>query len=258
MSPKHCPHCQKRIPLRKRFRARCPFCFKTFRRRSGIADRSLVGQWLEDRTVTFWFFLLVVVLGILAVAMQLGGNADLLNLIDSRPFWFAVSIWYLSIFAAHIGRIYFPLLAGAPRILRRERSAIRGYRTATAIGLVSGVGLALLFVGFHGVWSIFPATAFLLMVPVALMWAYQGLTLTEEDYDDERTWTFLQEIGAADRLEHRHHALMTLVMIPLAGLLFYYFMTHHWLARMIMESEEHGLIAMFKELARRATGRGAG
>src|SRR5512142_2620755 len=113
MAPKRCPHCLKRIPLKKRFRKSCPFCFKAYRRRSGIAERSLIGQWLEDRNATFWIYVLVIFFGLLAMIMQAFGNAELLWFIDVHPIWFAISICYLAMFCATIGRIYFPLMLNA-------------------------------------------------------------------------------------------------------------------------------------------------
>jgi hypothetical protein len=109
-------------------------------------------------------------------------------------------------------------------------------------------------VGTREFWASFPAVAFLFMLPVGVLWAYHALTLTEEDYDDERTSSFLHEIGASDRLEHRHHAFFVLVGIPLCGLAFYYHLQHPFLARMIQESAESGMIAMFVELWRRTKG----
>ena len=255
LSPKHCPHCQKRIPLKKRLRARCPFCFKTFRRRSGKPDRTLVGLWLEDRSTSFWFFLLGCMFVLLALITQAFGHADLLNFIDQRPIWFALSIFYMAIFVAVIGRIYVPLLLNAPKILRRERIVIKQYRWMTFFGLLLGVPLVLAFTGFDGWASMFPATVFLFFVPLALLWAYQGLALTQEDYEDERVWSFLHEIGAPDRLEHRHNSYFTMIGLPLAALLFYYFMTHPWLAKAIQESERSGLIAMLKQIWQRTSGR---
>jgi hypothetical protein len=255
MSPKHCPHCLKRVPFRKRFRVRCPFCFKPFRRRSGTQDRTLMGQWLEDRSTTFWFFNLAFLFVLLAVILQVSGYPDLIGMIDSRPVWFTLSIAYLAMFAATVGRIYFPLLLGAPKILRRERAAIRQYKVLTSVGLILGVPFAMLFLGTKSLFRAFPGTVFLFIIPTVILWAYHALTLTEEDYEDERVWSFLQEVGAAERLEHRHHAYMVLVGLPLCGLAFWYFLTHPYLANMLMESADSGIIAMFRELWLRTTGR---
>lgn len=253
MSPKHCPHCLKRIPLRKRFRKSCPLCFKAFRRRSGMPERSLVGQWLEDRNMTFWFYIQVIVYGLLAMIMQAFHKPDLLNFMDSHPVWFVLSVLYLSMFAATIGRIYFPLMLNAPRIMRVERATIRQYRLLTTIGLIIGVPFALLFTGVRDFWREFLGVAFLFPIPTAVLWAYHALTLTEEDYEDERVESFLHEIGAADRLEHRHNALFVLIGVPLSGAIFYFFLTHPYIANMIKESSESGLIAMFLELYHRTT-----
>ena len=192
----------------------------------------------------------------LSMISQAFGNAELLNFIDRRPIWFALSILYMAMFAAVIGHIYVPLLLNAPKILRRERVVIKQYRKMTFVGLLLGVPLALAFSGFDGWARMFPGTVFLFFVPVTLLWAYQALTLTEEDYEDERVWSFLHEIGAPDRLEHRHNGYFSMIGLPLAALLFYYFMTHPWLARAIQESERSGLIAMLRQLWHRTTGRG--
>jgi hypothetical protein len=252
---KHCPHCLKRIPIRKRFRPRCPYCFKAYRRHSGMAERGTIGLFLEDRSTAFWFLVLVGVFALLAMILQTTGHPTLLMFMDKRPIWFAITMFYLAMFVAIMGRMYFPLLLGAPKILRRERTVIRQYRNLTTAGLVLGVPFALLFTGFQDVWLKLPGTIFLFLVPTGLMWGYCALTLTEDDYEDERVWTFLQELGANDRLEHRHHGFIVLFGIPLAGAMFYYFMTHPVLARLIMESEESGLIAMFRELYNRTRGR---
>ncbi len=247
ISPKRCPHCHKKISLRKRFKPRCPHCFKLTRRRSGIQDRSLIGQWLEDRNATFWFFVLLAVLVILAMIMQLFGQPDLLHFIDQRTFWFIVTVYYAAMFASIISRIYFPLLLDAPKILRRERETIRHYRNLTTWGLLLGVLLAILCVGINDVWTRLPGTIFLILVPPALFWSYQALTLTDVEYEDQRVWSFLQELGAQDRLEHRHHALFVLIGLPLSALMFYFFTTHPVLARMLQESSESGILAMLAD-----------
>ena len=255
LSPKHCPHCLKRIPLKKRFRNKCPFCFRPYRRRSGNEERSAVGLWLEDRSTSFWFFIMLVFWVMFAMISQAFGNPDLLNFIDRRPIWFALSLFWLAMFAAVIGRMFLPLLLGAPKILRRERVTIKQYRWATITGFLIGIPLVLAFTGFDDWMLKFPATVFLLTVPIALMWSYQALTLTDKDYEDERTWSFLHEIGAPDKLEHRHRAYMTMIGLPVSALMFYFFMTHPYLARMLQESEASGIIAMLRTLANRATGR---
>ena len=255
LSPKHCPHCLKRIPFKKRLRTKCPFCFRPYRRRSGIEDRTALGQWLEDRSTSFWFFLFLVVMVLYAMISQAFGNADLLNFIDRRPVWFGISLFWMAMYAALIGRIFLPLLLGAPRILRRERIMIKQYRKLTVIGLLLGIPFVLAFFGRN--WQLaFPGTVFLFFVPVSLMWSYQALTLSDEEYEDERTWAFLHEIGAPDKLEHRHRAYLTLIGLPVSALIFYFFMTHPFLARMLQESEASGIIAMLKQLVHRATGRG--
>ena len=255
LSPGRCPHCLRKIPFRKRFKSRCPHCFKVTRRRSGIQDRGLLGSWLEDRSTSFWFFMLMVVLVILGVAMQVLGQPDLIRFIDQRTFWFVVTVFYAAMFAATMGRMYFPLLLGAPKILRREREVIRHYRNLTTWGLIIGVPLAILCVGFDEVWTRLPATVYLMLMPVAIFWAYQGLTLTETDYEDERVWSYLQELGAQDRLEHRHQSYFVLIGLPLSALMFYYFTVHPVLAHMIQESSESGILAMLSEAYHRARGR---
>ena len=193
---------------------------------------------------------------IYAMISQAFGNADLLNFIDRRPVWFTISLFWQAMFAAVIGRMFLPLLLGAPKILRRERATIKNYRWLTILGMVLGIPLVLAFTGFDGWLRMFPATVFLFTVPIVLLWSYQALTLTDQDYEDERTWSFLHEIGAPDKLEHKHRAYMTLIGMPLSALMFYYFMTHPYLARMIQESEASGLIAMMRQLINRTTGRG--
>jgi hypothetical protein len=247
MSPKRCPHCNKKVPLRRRFQKRCPSCFQLFRRHSGLPDRPLIGQYLEDRSATFWFFILVVIFAITAMIMQLNGKPDLLNFMDKRPVWFALSVAFLAMYAQMIGHIYLPLLIGAPKILRRERALIRTYKKFTTAGLIMGIPFVLLFTGTRDVWVMFPATIFLFVVPLSLMWAFQALTLTDDDYEDQRNWSFFQELGAPSRLEHRHYAYFVLVGLPICGLIFWYFITHPWLAHMIQESEESGLIRMLSD-----------
>lgn len=256
MSPKHCPHCLKKTPLRKRFNARCSFCFKLFRRRSGLQDRSTFGLFLEDRSTGFWFFLLLVMLILAAIIMQISGQPDLLRFIDNRTFWFIVSIYYAALILSVIGRIFFPLLLGAPKILRRERAVIRQYRSLTITGAVLGLLFAMLIVGLKSFWLRLPAVVYLLTVPIAILWAFQALTLTEEDYEDQRVWSFLHELGAQDRLEHRHHAYLVLVGLPLSALGFYFFLTHPYIAHLLQESEQFGIISMLKELWSRTGGRG--
>jgi hypothetical protein len=254
MAPKRCPHCFKKVPLKKRLKTKCPFCFKPFRRRSANQDRGVVSSWLEDRTSTFWFLMLLLIFVLLSIIMQLAGNSDLLLYIDEHTFWFVMTLIYAGMILSIVGHIYFPLLLGAPRILRRERTVIRHYKILTTIGFVVGIPFAILMVGWKYAWRSFPMTIFLTTIPVALMWGYQALTLTEADYDDERVWTFMHELGVQDRLEHRHHAYMVLIGIPLSALLFYYFTTHPILANMLRESSESGLIAMMREIWHRTRG----
>lgn len=212
----------------------------------------MVGQWLEDRDKTFWFFVWTIALVIGGALGQIFGHADLINFIDARPVWFFISVFWLAMFASVIGRIYFPLLLGAPSILRKERWMILQYKYLTAVGFVIGLGLALLFFGTDRLFEVFPGTVYVVTVPIAVMWAYLALVLREDDYEDDRVWTFLSEIGASDRLEHRQNGYFALFGLPLAGLLFFYFITHPWLAWAIRNST---LLAMFRELWRRATDR---
>jgi hypothetical protein len=257
MSPKRCPHCLKAIPIRKRFRKNCPHCFKAFRRRSGNTERSLIGQWLEDRNTTFWVYMFVVIFGLLAMVMQASGNPDLLWFIDNHVIWFAISIYYLAMIASVMSRIYFPLMLNAPRIMRRERAAIKQYRTLTTTGLILGVPFAYIFLRYamsvRGVWRVFPGLIFLYLLPTVVMWAFHALTLTEDDYEDERVWTFLQEVGAADRLEHRHNAYFVMFGVPLCFVVFYFFLVHPYIANLLKESTESGIIAMFMELWHRTS-----
>jgi len=254
ISPKHCPHCLKRIPWRKRLKPKCPFCLKAYRRRSGIQERGVVAHYLEDRGIAFWFCQLLVFTVLLAIILQITGHPTLIRFMDARPVWFVISVYWAALYASLISRMHVPLLLGAPKILRRERATIRQYKKLTVVGILVGIPFALLFVGTRYTWERFPGLVFLLLVPVSLLWAYQALTLTEEDYEDERVWSYLQELGAQDRLEHRHNAYFVLIGLPLAGLLFYHFMTHPWLARSLKESTESGIIAMLIELWRRMRG----
>ncbi len=212
-------------------------------------------MWLEDRGKMFWFFTLTVLLVVSGTISQIAGNGDLINFIDARPVWFFISVFWLAMFASMISRIYFPLLLGAPPIIRKERLMIRQYRIMTFFGLIVGAGLCILLIGAEHLWAVFPGTVLLLTVPVAVMWGYLALVLNDTDYEDDRTWSFLSELGAGDRLEHRHHGFFVLVGVPLAGLIYYYFVTHPWLAWAIKDST---VLAMFRELWRRAKERGAG
>lgn len=201
----------------------------------------------------FWFFLLTAILIIGGAVGQIIGAPDLINFVDARPVWFFISVFWLSMFAAEIGKIYFPLLLGAPGILRKERWIIRQYKIMTGVGFFIGIILVLIFLGKDRAFEAFPGLVILLTLPIAMMWAYLALVLTEKDYEDDRTWSYLAELGAADRLEHRHHGMITMIAVPLCGLLYYYFLTHPWLAWMLKNS---ALLAMFKELWRRARDRG--
>jgi hypothetical protein len=216
----------------------------------------VLAHFLEDRGIAFWFFQILIVTVLLAIILQVTGHPSLIRFMDSRPVWFVISIYWAALYATLIGRMHVPLLLGAPRILRRERTVIRQYKRLTTVGILIGIPFALLFVGTRYTWERFPGLVFLLFVPVSLMWAYQALTLTAEDYEDERVWSYLQELGAQDRLEHRHNAYFVLVGLPLAGLLCYYFMMHPWLARALKESAESGIIAMLIDLWHRIRGAG--
>ncbi|MCX6601819.1 MAG: hypothetical protein NT025_09725 [bacterium] len=216
----------------------------------------MIAHFLEDRSIVFWFVQILIVTVLLAIILQVTGHPTLIRFMDARPVWFAISIYWAALYATLVGRMHVPLLLGAPKILRRERAVIRQYKRLTTVGILIGIPFALLFVGTRYTWERFPGLVFLLFVPVSLMWAYQALTLTAEDYEDERVWSYLQELGAQDRLEHRHNAYFVLVGLPLAALLFYYFMNHPWLARAINESAESGIIAMLIELWHRIKGQG--
>lgn len=256
ISPKHCPHCAKRIPWRKRLKQKCPFCFKAYRRRSNIQDRGTVALFLEDRGTAFWFGGFLVIFILLAIILSLTGHPMLLRFIDAHPVWFTLSIFWAGMYFGIIGRMFVPLLLNAPKILRRERAAIRQYKLLTGIGVIVGIPFALFLVGPQYAFERLPFFMFLMFIPVTLIWAYQALALTEQEYEDDRVFTYLQEIGVHDRLEHRHYAYMVLIGLPLCALLFYYFITHPWLARAIKGSAESGLIAMLLDLWRRTTGRG--
>ena len=253
MFKKSCPHCFKRIPLRKLYAAKCPYCFKIIRQRSGDQDRTVVGLWLEDRGTTFWFFIMLLVHVMAAMIGQVMKKPDLLKFIDAHPVWFLISIFYVAGFASIISRIYFPLMLGAPRILRRERQMVKQYKWLTAVGLVLGPPLAFAAMGTRNLFPMFPATVFLGLLPVAVMWAYLAIALHEDDYEDERVWSYLAELGAAERLEHRHHGIILLSTLPVAGVIFYFFMNNLWIAYNMRNSI---LIEMFKALWNAAKERG--
>jgi hypothetical protein len=248
MAHKHCPHCLKLIPLKKRCKTKCPHCFRALRRSSQDQDRKFLGLWLEDRGVTFWFFTLSVLLVVGAVIGQLNDSPDLLNFIDLHTFWFVVSVAYLAMFASTLGRIYLPLMLGAPKILRRERVMIKQIKLLTAIGLLAGIVLVVLVVGVENLFFIFPATAYLVTIPIVLLWSYLGLALTDDDYDDTRTWSYLAEIGAADRFEFRYHSYVILIGLPLAAGLFYFLITHTGFAWTIRD-----MIDVFMDQVKHAT-----
>jgi hypothetical protein len=253
MFKKSCPHCFKRIPFRKLYATKCPFCFKTIRQRSGEQDRTVVGLWLEDRGTTFWFFIMLLLHVTAAMFLQVMRKPSLLNFIDAHPVWFLISIFYVASFASIISRIYFPLMLGAPRILRRERQMIIQYKWLTAVGLLLGPVLSFSVVGTRNLFTMFPATVFIGLLPAAIMWAYLALALHEDDYEDERIWSYLAELGAAERLEHRHHGMMLLWTLPLAGVIFYFFVNNLWIAWSMRNSI---LVEMFKALWNAAKERG--
>lgn len=250
MYHKRCPNCLKKIPFKKRFGRKCPHCERTFRRRSEGPKRGMIGVWLEDRDTFFWFFLLTILTVLLALFAQVFGNPDLIDFIDEHTIWFFITMYYTAMLATIIGRIYVPLMLGAPRIIRRERVMIKQYRILTAVGLGIGVLLCLGIIGPRFLLRMFPGTVFLLTVPVALMWGYLALVLTESDYEDARTWSFLAEIGAGERLEHRQHGYMTMITLPITGLVFYYLSKNPFLFWWIKNSI---LLALFRELWHRAT-----
>ncbi len=141
---------------------------------------------------------------------------------------------------------------GAPRILRRERQQITQYKIFTAVGMALGLGLDFVLIGANQFFVMFPLTVLLFTLPIAILWAYLALVLVETDYDDERVWSFLTEIGAGERLDHRHHGYYVLVMVPVSALIFYWMMQNQWIYYWFADST---LIAMFNELINRATGR---
>lgn len=253
MLTKSCPHCFKRIPLRKIYKTKCPFCFKPLRQRSSVKERSIVGLWLEDRGTTFWFVIMVIIHVISAMILSINGDASLLNFIDKHWIWFGLSMIYVAGFASICSRIYFPLLLGAPSIIRKERRLITHYKQLTTVGLLLGPVLSYLAIGSRNLFHMFPVTVFMGLLPVAIMWAYLALTLTEQDYDDERIWSFLTELGASERLDHRHHGFMVMGTIPVAFIVFYFFVNNLWIAYSMRNSI---LVAMFKELWNAAKERG--
>lgn len=251
-SKKLCPHCLKVIPFKHRFKSRCPHCFRPMRRHSEH-ERGVVAAWLEDRGKYWWFFVLLVVFVVGSMVGQLAGrHSSMLNMISGHPIMFGLSLFYLSAFASIISRIYFPLMLNAPRILRKERVQVRQYKIFTAIGMVLGLVLSIAVIGTRDYFTMFPASVLLFTTPIALLWGYLALTLTETDYEDERVWSYLTELGASERLDHRQHGYYVLVMLPLAALIFYWVMQNQWLYYWFSDSQ---LVAMFRELYMRATGR---
>ncbi len=252
-SKKLCPHCLKVIPFKHRFRAKCPHCLRPLRRHSE-GERGTIGLWLEDRGKWWWFFNLLIVSVIGAMIGQMAGrHSSFLNFISGHPVMFVLSLYYLAAFASIISRIYFPLLLGAPRILRRERQQIKQYKIFTAVGIVLGLILSLAVVGMDQFFVLFPVSVLLFTLPIALLWGYIALVLQEPDYEDERVWSFLTEIGAGDRLDHRHRGYYVLVLVPVAALIYYWMMQNQWLYYWFSDST---LVSMFMELYNRATGRG--
>lgn len=251
-SKKLCPHCLKVIPWKHRLKARCPHCFRVLRRHSE-GDRNTLVSWFEDRGKWWWFFILLIISIIGAMIGQLVlRSPSFLNFIGGHPIMFALTLYYLSSFASIISRIYVPLMLGAPKILRRERQQVRQYKILTAVGIGLGIIFSLALVGPRDYFTMFPGSMLLLTLPIALMWAYIALVLQEPDYEDERVWAYLTEIGAADRLDHRHNGYYVLIGLPLAALLFYWMMQNQWIYHWLSDSQ---LLSMFRELYMRATGR---
>ncbi|MCB9357725.1 MAG: hypothetical protein H6508_00290 [Calditrichaeota bacterium] len=251
-SKKLCPHCLKIIPLKHRFKRRCPHCFRPLRQHSEN-ERTLLGTWFEDRGKWWWFFILLVIFVVGAMVAQMAGrHSSLLNFISGHPILFAITLYYLASFFSIISRIYFPLMIGAPRILRRERAQVRSYKTFTAAGVVLGLILSISVVGPRNYFVMLPASAVLFTIPIALLWAYLALVLQEPDYEDERVWSYLTELGAADRLDHRQAGYYVLIMVPIAALIFYWMMQNLWLYHWFADSL---FVDMFRELYMRATGR---
>ncbi|MCL4305358.1 hypothetical protein KJZ99_05545 [bacterium] len=252
ISKKLCPHCLKVISFKHRFKRKCPHCFRELRRHSE-QQRTLLGTWFEDRGKWWWFFILLVLFVVGAMVGQLAGrHSDLLNFISGHPIMFVLTLVYLAAFCSIISRIYFPLMIGAPRILRRERPQVRSYKIFTAVGIGLGLLLSIAVVGTRDYFVLLPASVLLFTLPIALMWAYLALVLQEPDYEDERVWSYLTELGAADRLDHRHRGYYVLVMVPVAALIFYWMMQNQWIYHWFSDSV---LVSMFRELYMRATGR---
>jgi hypothetical protein len=250
-SKKLCPHCLKVIPFKHRFKRKCPHCFRPLRRRSDVGDRTLFAQWLEDRGKWWWLLVWLVVFTIGAMIGQLAGHSSLLQFMSNHPVWFGITLYYLSGFSSIISRIYFPLMLDAPRILRRERPQVKSYKVLTTVGIIAGLILAVVVMGTNLFFLALPGSVFLFTIPIALMWAYLALVLTDSDYEDERVWSYMTELGASERLDHRHHGYMVLIMLPLSTLLFYWMMKNQWLYYWFRDSV---LIAMFKELWNQARG----
>lgn len=251
-SKKLCPHCLKVIPFKHRFKAKCPHCFRPLRRRSEH-ERGLVASWLEDRGKYWWFFVLLIFFVVGSMVGQLAGrHSSLLNFISEHPIMFGLSLYYLAAFASITSRVYFPLMLNAPKIMRKERLQVNQYKIFTAIGYLLGLILSLSIIGPSQFFVMLPLTVLLFTAPVALMWAYLALVLTETDYEDERVWSYLTELGASERLDHRQNGYYVLVMLPIAALLFYWVMQNQWLYYWFADST---LVSMFLELYNRATGR---
>ncbi len=174
--------------------------------------------------------MLLVICVVGAMIGQLAGrHSSFLNFISGHPIMFGLSLYYLAAFASIISRIYVPLMLGAPRILRRERPQITQYKIFTAVGIALGLGLDFVLIGANQFFVMFPLTVLLFTLPIAILWAYLALVLQEPDYDDERVWSFLTEIGAGERLDHRHHGYYVLVMVPVSAVIFCWMMQNQWI-----------------------------
>ncbi|MBK8130713.1 MAG: hypothetical protein IPK53_18035 [bacterium] len=129
---------------------------------------------------------------------------------------------------------------------------ISQYKVLTGVGMVLGVIFSVVVIGPGQYFVMFPASVFLFTIPIAIMWAYLALVLQEPDYEDERVWSFLTEIGGGDRLDHRQNGYYVLIGVPLAALIFYWGMQNQWIYHWLSNSQ---LLGMFRELYLRTTGR---
>ena len=77
-----------------------------------------------------------------------------------------------------------------------------------------------------------------------------GLALSEEEFEDQRVWSFLTELGCGERMEFRYRSYGALIGIPLAAALFYLIMTHPSFSQAIKDQMD-----LIKDIAYKSTHR---